>query len=289
MKIINKALKKSNTGIIHFLGILKYHIINDRLTTAAASLAYTTVLALVPLITVIFALLSAFPIFDEASLAIKALIYDNLAPTAGDTIQNYLEQFIANTNRMTIMGIISLMITSLLLIRSIDSALNYIWRTKRRRSITYSLTIYWTILTLTPILAGSSIAISSYIFSLKWLSETGVSYLFLNFLPFIISIIGFWMLYCIVPTEPVPFKESIIGAIVAATLFEIGKKAFTLYVTSFPTYELIYGVLSSIPLLLVWIYLSWCIILFGAEFAIALTEYNKSKHNPTQITDQETL
>ncbi len=260
-----------------FLIMLWSRINHDRLTTSSAELAYTTILALVPLTTVIFSLLSAFPMFDEVSQSLKQLIYSNLVPTASDTIQNYLEQFIANTKKMTFVGIIGLMVTSLLLINSINNALNRIWRTKRKRSFMYNLTMYWTILTLGPILAGSSVAISSYIFSLKWLSNAASGDLLLSTLPFIISVVGFWLLYSIIPTESIPFKEAAIGALVAAILFEIGKRAFALYVTSFPTYQLIYGVVSSIPIMLVWIYCSWCIVLFGAEFAATLTDFNKQR------------
>ena len=264
-----------------FLVMLWARINHDRLTTSAAELAYTTILALVPLITVIFALLSAFPMFDEVSQSLKQLIYSNLVPTASDTIQNYLEQFIANTKKMTLVGIIGLIVTSLLLINSINNALNRIWRTKRKRSFMYNLTMYWTILTLGPILVGSSVAVSSYIFSLKWLSDAASGDVLLSTLPFIISIVGFWLLYSIIPTESIPFKEAVIGALVAAILFEIGKRAFALYVTSFPTYQLIYGVVSSIPIMLVWIYCSWCIVLFGAEFAATLTDYNR--HNKMHL------
>ena len=269
-----------------FLVMLWARINHDRLTTSAAELAYTTILALVPLITVIFALLSAFPMFDEVSQSLKQLIYSNLVPTASDTIQNYLEQFIANTKKMTLVGIIGLIVTSLLLINSINNALNRIWRTKRKRSFMYNLTMYWTILTLGPILVGSSVAVSSYIFSLKWLSDAASGDVLLSTLPFIISIVGFWLLYSIIPTESVPFKEALIGALVAAILFEIGKRAFALYVTSFPTYQLIYGVVSSIPIMLVWIYCSWCIVLFGAEFAATLTDYNRHSKMPLKHSSQ---
>ena len=269
-----------------FLVMLWARINHDRLTTSAAELAYTTILALVPLITVIFALLSAFPMFDEVSQSLKQLIYSNLVPTASDTIQNYLEQFIANTRKMTLVGIIGLIVTSLLLINSINNALNRIWRTKRKRSFMYNLTMYWTILTLGPILVGSSVAVSSYIFSLKWLSDAASGDVLLSTLPFIISIVGFWLLYSIIPTESIPFKEAVIGALVAAILFEIGKRAFALYVTSFPTYQLIYGVVSSIPIMLVWIYCSWCIVLFGAEFAATLTDYNRHSKMPLKHSSQ---
>ncbi|MCX8661349.1 MULTISPECIES: virulence factor BrkB family protein [unclassified Gilliamella] len=260
-----------------FLVMLWSRINHDRLTSSSAELAYTTILALVPLITVVFSLLSAFPMFNEVSQSLKQLIYSNLVPTASDTIQNYLEQFIANTKKMTFIGIIGLIVTSLLLINSINNALNRIWQTKRKRSFMYNLTMYWTILTLGPILVGSSVAVSSYIFSLKWLSNAASGDLLLSTLPFIISVVGFWLLYSIIPTESIPFKEAAIGALVAAILFEIGKRAFALYVTSFPTYQLIYGVVSSIPIMLVWIYCSWCIVLFGAEFAATLADYNKQQ------------
>ena len=276
---------KTFQQITLFLKMLWAKINQDQLTTSSASLAYTTILALVPLITVIFSLLSAFPMFDEISLSLKQLIYSNLVPTASDTIQNYLEQFIANTKKMTVVGIVGLIVTSLLLINSINSALNHIWRTKRKRSFMYNLTMYWTILTLGPILAGSSVAVSSYIFSLNWLSTGATGNIMLSSLPFIISVVGFWLLYSIIPTESVPFKESFIGAIVAAILFEIGKRAFAFYVSSFPTYQLIYGVVSSIPIMLVWIYCSWCIVLFGAEFAATLTEFNRTKK---RISDNQT-
>ena len=269
-----------------FLVMLWVRINHDRLTTSAAELAYTTILALVPLITVIFSLLSAFPMFDEVSLSLKQLIYSNLVPTASDTIQNYLEQFIANTKKMTLVGIIGLIVTSLLLINSINNALNRIWRTKRKRSFMYNLTMYWTILTLGPILVGSSVAVSSYIFSLKWLSDAASGDVLLSTLPFIISIVGFWLLYSIIPTESIPFKEAVIGALVAAILFEIGKRAFALYVTSFPTYQLIYGVVSSIPIMLVWIYCSWCIVLFGAEFAATLNDYNRQSKDHLKHSSQ---
>ncbi|OTQ60249.1 virulence factor BrkB family protein [Gilliamella sp. A7] len=269
-----------------FLVMLWVRINHDRLTTSAAELAYTTILALVPLITVIFSLLSAFPMFDEVSLSLKQLIYSNLVPTASDTIQNYLEQFIANTKKMTLVGIIGLIVTSLLLINSINNVLNRIWRTKRKRSFMYNLTMYWTILTLGPILVGSSVAVSSYIFSLKWLSDAASGDVLLSTLPFIISIVGFWLLYSIIPTESVPFKEAVIGALVAAILFEIGKRAFALYVTSFPTYQLIYGVVSSIPIMLVWIYCSWCIVLFGAEFAATLNDYNRQSKDHLKHSSQ---
>lgn len=260
-----------------FLSILIHHINHDRMTTSAASLAYTTALSLVPLCTVLFSLLSAFPIFKEGNAALKDILSSNLAPAASKSIEGYLEQFVNNTNQMTAFGVIGLMATSVLLIYSIDSSLNYIWHTQRKRSLIYKFTMYWTILSLGPILIGASTAVSSYIFSIQWLSDGAQSVFLLTLIPFFISVFGFWLLYCIVPTEPVPIKESLIGAFVAACLFAAGKRIFVFYVSAFPSYQLIYGVLATIPLLLIWIYCSWCIILFGAEFSVSLVEFNQGR------------
>lgn len=272
-----KLIKAIYNYFKQFFTILIEHISHDRMTTSAASLAYTTALSLVPLCTVLFSLLSAFPIFKETNAALKNILSSNLAPAASETVENYLDQFIDNTHQMTTFGLIGLMFTSLLLIRSIDGALNFIWHTQKKRSLLYNFTMYWTILSLGPLLIGTSVAVSSYLFSIKWFSDGAQNTFLLTFIPFFISIFGFWLLYCIVPTELVPVKESLIGAFVAACLFSLGKKVFTFYVTSFPSYQLIYGVLATIPLLLIWIYFSWCIILFGAEFSVALVEFNQQR------------
>lgn len=259
-----------------YICLLWHRIMRDRMTMVAGSLTYTTLLSLVPLITVIFSLLSAFPIFNDVSDKLKDFIFNNFVPTAGDVIQNYLQQFMSNSRKMTAIGTCGLVVTSILVIDSINGALNHIWRTQKRRSILYNLVIYWTILTLGPILIGVSIAVSSYIFSLSIFNSNSYQLnSLLNYLPMVLSFFGFWFLYCLVPTESVPIKDAAIGAAIAAILFELSKKAFAIYIAKFPTYQLIYGVLATIPILFVWIYFSWCIVLFGAEVAASLKTYRR--------------
>lgn len=201
-------------------------------------------------------------------------------PAAGNVIQRYLEQFVANSNKMTAVGTCGLIVTALLLISSVDSVLNTIWRSKNKRPIVYSFAVYWMVLTLGPLLVGASMAISSYLLSLNWLAQTGVNSLvdqLLRIFPLLLSWVSFWLLYSVVPTVRVPPKDALVGALVAGLLFELGKKGFALYVTMFPSYQLIYGVLAVIPILFLWVYWSWCIVLLGAEIAATFAEYRAYK------------
>lgn len=254
----------------------------DRLSVVAGNLAYISLLSLVPLITVVFALFAAFPMFSEVSVQLKSFVFTNFVPAASETIQQYLERFVENSNKMTAIGTCGLIVTALLLISSVDSALNAIWRSERQRPIVFSFAVYWMVLTLGPLLAGASMASSSYLLSLGWLDVSEFSNMtdrLLQVFPLLLSFVSFWLIYSIVPTVSVPAKDAAIGAIVGAVLFELSKKVFALYVTLFPSYQLIYGVLAVIPILFVWVYLSWCIVLFGAEVTVTLSDYRKLRED----------
>ena len=270
-----------------WLKLLWRRIDEDNMTTLAGNLAYVSLLSLVPLVAVVFALFAAFPMFSEVSVQLRHFIFANFIPATGDVIQRYIEQFVANSNKMTAVGACGLIVTSLLLMYAIDSALNTIWRSTRVRPPVYSFAVYWMILTLGPLLAGASLAISSYLLSLRWASEfNGAVDNLLRIFPLLLSWISFWLLYSIVPTTRVPNRDAIVGAFVAATLFELGKKVFTLYITMFPSWQLIYGVLAVVPILFVWVYWTWCIVLLGAEITVTLGEYRKLKHNAEQEEEQ---
>lgn len=263
-----------------WLKLLWRRIDDDNMTTQAGNLAYVSLLALVPLIAVVFALFAAFPVFSDVSIQLKNFIFTNFMPAAGNMIQRYLEQFVANVNRMTAVGAVGLIVTALLLMHSVDTALNTIWRSDKKRPLVYSFAVYWMILTLGPLLAGASLAISSYLLSLRWVSVTGVTSLIdhvLRIFPLMLSWLTFWLLYSIVPTKSVRSRDALIGALVAGVLFELGKKGFGLYVTMFPSYQLIYGVLAVIPILFLWVYWTWCIVLLGAEITVTLDDYRQLK------------
>ncbi|MDN6449675.1 MAG: YihY family inner membrane protein, partial [Enterobacterales bacterium] len=158
---------QSAKSCVSFGRLLWARVNHDRVSMMAGSLAYVSLLSLVPLVTVVFSLFAAFPMFGEVSEQLKHFIFTNFVPAAGDVVQSYIEQFVANSSKMTAVGAVGLIVTALLVISSVDGALNHIWRSRTQRPIVYSFAIYWMVLTLGPILVGASMAISTYLLSIR--------------------------------------------------------------------------------------------------------------------------
>ncbi|CAM4204112.1 virulence factor BrkB family protein [Pseudoalteromonas ostreae] len=247
--------------------------IDDQITVNAGYLAYVTLLSLVPLIAVGVAIFSAFPGFEDTRIAIENFLFTNFVPTSSDVIKEHITSFAGNANQMTAVGIGFLAAIALLLIRNVDATLNRIWRIKTKRPMMISFAVYWMVLSLGPLLLGASIGVTSYIVSLVSFADQGIpgfSGFLLKLLPYLISMAGFIMLYTLVPNTRVPFKAAVPGALFAALLFELTKKGFALYISHFPSYEVIYGAVATIPILFVWVYLSWVVVLLGAEFTVCI-------------------
>ena len=245
---------------------------HDALRNAAA-LTFTTLLSLVPLMTVILAVFSAFPIADKVSEAIQDFLFQNFVPTSGEVVRRYLQNFSDKASRLTGAGFALLIIVALLLMANIDRALNSIWEVRRQRSPLNQFVVYWAILSIGPLLIGVRVVATSYGVSLPVLSDaaaSGVGRRLLGLTPLLASVLGFSLIYALVPNRRVSLRHAIYGGALAAGLFELAKWSFAWYLTSFPTYEAIYGALATIPIFLVWIYLSWLVVLFGAEFTHCL-------------------
>lgn len=282
-------------------GLLFYFIRRvkrEQIQVVAGYLSYVCLMSLVPLIVVMFSVMTAFPLFAKLQGSIEQFVYQNFVPSAGDVLQQYLTGFVDNASKMSAVAISFLFVAALLLISSIDSTFNKIWRvTDKRRSIT-SFAMYWMVLTLGPILVGASIALSSYIVSLVAVDEydvLGLFDIFLRLLPLLSSVIAFIILYIAVPNKAVPFKFALLGAIVAGVLFELAKKSFALYITAFPSYQIIYGALAAIPIIFLWVYVSWLIVLTGALITVSLQEHAVLKEqkpkegSSSQENDEQTL
>jgi membrane protein len=258
---------------LSFFQYLLRRVKQEQLQVVAGYLSYVSLMSLVPLMVVALSVATAFPIFAEIHNSVEQFVYDNFVPTASDVVQQYLSSFVNNASKMSAVALSFLFIAALLLISAIDKVFNNLWKvTKKRRAIT-SFSMYWMILTLGPLLVGASIAISSYILSLVTLGVNdsfGITDLFFRLLPLMSSLAAFVLLYMLVPNTTVPFKYAFSGALVAAIFFELAKKIFAIYLTAFPSYQAIYGALAIVPILFLWVYLSWLIVLAGALITVSL-------------------
>ena len=250
---------------------------DERATQTAGSLAYTSLLSLVPLLTVALAIASAFPVFDSAVATLQSFLFENVLPDAPglDAIIEQIDSFMSNTGRLTAIGIVGFMVTGVMLMLTIDNALNRIFRVQRRRSLVQNVFIYWAVLTLGPVLIGVSLSMTTMGLAASLGSDTLdlLAEMTLRGLPFVFSCAALAVLYGVVPARRIEFRHAVTGGIVAGIGFEVAKRAFALYLQQVPTYALIYGAFATIPIFLIWLYVSWVVVLAGAVFTAMLPAY----------------
>jgi membrane protein len=264
-----------------FLIFLSTRVREDKWLVNAGALSYTTLLSLVPLLAVLFSIVAAFPVFDAAVAQMQDFIFRNFVPAAGDQVQTYLEDFVEQASRLTGIGIAFLVLTALMLMVTIDSTINRIWRVGRRRALVPKFAVYWAVLTLGPLLIAVSIIMTSYLASLPLIGDAGeTASVLVRLMPFMSTTLALSLLYIVVPNCRVPVIYGIGCAGFAALLFEFAKLGFTIYVASVPTYATIYGALAVIPLFLLWIFISWVIVLLGAELSYCLTIFKSGRFRP---------
>ncbi|MEX2241002.1 MAG: YihY family inner membrane protein [Burkholderiales bacterium] len=262
-------------ALLEFCLALARRFRDDRGIQTAGSLTFTTLLALVPLVTVAVALSTAFPVFDQAMAALKGYVSGQLLPEGGAKVTQQFSAFAAQAGRLTAIGIAFLAVTALMLILTVDEVMNRIFRVQRRRMLAQRLLMYWAVLSLGPLLIGASLSMTSFLvgsslglLNLGWLTR-GV----LGLMPFFFTCAALTLLYLVVPYRRIDLRHALIGAVLAGLLFEAAKRGFALYITKFPTYTLIYGAFAAVPIFLLWLYLSWVVVLFGATMTAMLPAY----------------
>lgn len=280
-------MRENWRNLLNFMRFIAGRFHQDRCIQIAASLTFTTLLSLVPLITIALTMFSAFPVFESFSAQIKIYLLNNLMPdVAGKIITQYMRQFTESAMRLTAVGIVFLAVTAMLLMLTIDHAFNTIWRVARPRPLLKRLVVYWAVLTLAPLLIGASLSLTSWLVGLsmgyaKHIPVFGVGVL--KILPVLFTTLAFAMLFKLVPNRYVPHTHALIGAFVAALVFESMNRVFGYYVSHFPTYKLVYGAFASVPIFLMWIYLSWLTTLIGAVIAASLSHWRApvAQHLPS--------
>jgi membrane protein len=258
------------------------NFIEDDCSYRASALTFTSLLAIVPLMSTSFALLSAFPVFQELAGPIQDFIFENFVPATGKAVQQYLATFANQVSKLSIFGVAFLFVTAVLVMFTIEQSMNRIWKVRVQRRGSSAFLLYWAILSLAPALIGLSVAASSYLISLPLLKQQ-VNFspsTFVHYMPLFLSLIGFTFLYLVVPNSSVKIRHGLAGALVAAALFEGAKQGFAYYLSQFHTYQLLYGAFAIVPIFFLWVYWVWFIILLGAEVSYALSVHHHRRVGP---------
>ncbi|WP_085316462.1 YihY family inner membrane protein [Derxia lacustris] len=243
----------------------------ERIADVAGSLTYTTVLSLVPLLTVALALFTAFPLFDQFRVSLQDWLVHNLLPDAiSKGVMTYLNQFAAKAARISAVGGFFLVLTSMALLFTVDGAFNTIWRVREPRPLLQRLAMYWAVLTIGPLLLGASLTLTSVIVGHPRGRDDGLVTSLIELLPAAFSVAAFTFAYLVLPNKKVRLADALAGGVLAGIAFEVAKKLFALFITRFNTYTTVYGTFAAVPLFLLWVYLCWLITLFGAAMAATL-------------------
>ncbi len=254
----------------------------DRLGLSAGSLTFTTTIALVPFFTVVLALFTAFPVFGKLQGAVQAWLVQSLVPDAiSRQVLGYLTQFAGKASRLGALGLVFLFITALSLVLTIDRTLNGIWRVRQPRPLAQRVLMYWAVITLGPLLLAASLSVSSYLLSASRGLVASVPELLrvlLDVGEFVLLVAGLAALYLYVPNTPVRRAHAWIGGLFAALGIEIARRLLAAYIGAVPAYSAVYGAFATVPILLVWIYMGWLVILLGAVLAAYLPSLTVGLH-----------
>lgn len=238
---------------------------NENYTYHASALTYTVLLAMVPLMAAIVYVSSFFPIFSRLIDNARNYIWDNIVPGSVGSIENYFQNFVMQATQLPLIGILFLFLTAIMMVNTIEESLNEAWHINKRRKWVRAFFFYSLSILLTPIILGLIVFLTTYVLTFSFFGYGRyVNLLMTSILPFLINTLIFTIVYILIPNTKVFWKDALFGGIAAGILFELIRLFFGLYIKQFSSYELIYGAFASIPIFLIWLYLFWSIILWGA-------------------------
>ena len=250
-------------AVVDFFKLLVKNYSEDGCQSTAAALTYQTLFAVVPLLTITYTVLEAFEAFSGVGDVLQDFVFDNVVPASVSVVQEYIQEFSSQAMSLTGPSLIVVGVTAFLMMHTIEKSFNDIWRIKEPREGFQRILMYWAILTLGPVLMFLGLASTTYLFSLPIITGVGASTL-LGVVPLVLNTALFTLMYVAVPNCQVPIRHSVIAAAVVAIGFELVKQLFG-RVLGMTDFAVIYGTYAAVPLFLIWLYVSWTIVLFGAE------------------------
>jgi membrane protein len=280
-------------NVLAFLRVAGQGIARENIPRMAASLSYTSLLALVPLLSIALAILAAFPAFDGVRSRMVGWAMETFLPYQVGEIQARIEDFVGAAAGLTAIGVVGLAVTAIMLLVTIESALNTIFQVEKPRHPVARILVYWAVLTIGPLLTGASFSLSSYLAAAHNLlggeAIAPLTGLLPVLGPHVLTLMTLTALYVLVPNRPVSLRQAVIGGLVATTLSAGLRQGFLLYVTSGQSYETLYGALAVLPIFLIWMYLSWVVVLLGAVTAAQLPNWQAIRRMERQGGDSAGL
>ena len=271
---IQEKLKSAAHTTRDFIKFLITRSKNDTILRVASSLSYTSLIALVPVLAIALAVFSAFPVFADVRQQIQAMFIQNLMPDVGQDLNMYFNDFINATAKLTTIGVVGIALTAVLLLSTIENSFNFIFKVNTPRRWTTKITLYWTVITLCPLLLGTGLSLRGMVAFHKIFASIPEAQIWLGkILPATITCLLLIGVYVFIPNKKVSVSSAFFGAITAMILFLILRQGFALFMLKNNTYKTLYGAIAVVPLMLVWMYLYWAVVIFGAVVTSALDEY----------------
>lgn len=256
-----------------------YHQFQDKhCQMSAGALTFMTLFAMVPMMTVAYSMFSLFPAFRGLDEQLNALIFSNLLPETGSEVSQYLADFSKQARKLNLASVPLLIVTAYLMLKNIEKTFNRIWGVKRGRRGLSNFLLYWAILSLGPLLLGAGLVMSTYLLSLRFFTEGTATLGFLvplySYLPLLLTALAFTLLFAAVPNCRVPLRKAAVGGVIVAILFELLKRAFGAIMAK-SSFAVIYGAFAFLPLFLIWVNITWMLVLGGAILVRVLSTDNR--------------
>jgi membrane protein len=264
------------TVVWHFIKQVLGEFTRKRCQQRAAALTYMTMFSLVPMMTVVYTMLSVVPEMQGASDQLQELVFKHIVPSSGSQLNSYLEDFSTQARNLTWVGVVILVVTAYLMLKDVEKAFNDIWGVEQGRNGVSNFLLYWAILSLGPLLLGVGLAMSTYLLSLQFAvveyDSLGILPALFSYVPWVLTALAFTLLFSAVPNCKVPFRDAFIGGVISAILFELLKDLFGM-VVAHSSFRVIYGAFAIVPFFLLWMNMLWMIVLAGAVLVRNLTAY----------------
>ena len=269
-----EQIRQGLKNIQNFMRFLIKRTKNDTILRVASSLSYTSLIALVPVLAIALAVFSAFPVFADVRQQIQDMFIQNLMPDAGQDLNMYFNDFINATAKLTTIGVVGIALTAVLLLSTIENSFNFIFKVSTPRRWTTKITLYWTVITLGPLLLGTGLSLKGMVAFHKIFASWPEAQIWLGkILPALITCLLLVGVYVFIPNKKVSVLSALVGAVTAMILFMVLRQGFALFMLKNNTYKTLYGAVAAVPLTLVWMYLYWAVVIFGAVVTASLDEY----------------